>query len=64
VVLALEAAIGVSLALLSGADTVLFLQVARRSGIPGLLHPSFEGVGSSIRYLGTMVRGADRLAAV
>lgn len=54
-VLALEAAIGVSLALLSGADTVLFLQVARRSGIPGLLHSSFEGVGSSIRYLGTMV---------
>lgn len=54
-VLLLEAAIGVSLALLSGADTVLFLQVARRSQIPGLLHRSFEGVGSSIRYLGTMV---------
>ena len=54
-VLFLEGAIGVSLALLSGADTVLFLQVARRSQIPGLLHPSFEGVGSSIRYLGTMV---------
>ena len=50
-----EGAISVSLALLSGADTVLFLQVARRSQIPGLLHPSFEGVGSSIRYLGTMV---------
>lgn len=55
VVLLLEASIGVSLALLSGADTVLFLQVAKRSGIPGLLHSSFEGVGSSIRYLGTMV---------
>ncbi len=54
-VLLLEGAIGVSLALLSGADTVLFLQVARRSKIAGLLHPSFEGVGSSIRYLGTMV---------
>lgn len=54
-VLLLESAIGISLALLSGADTVLFLQVARRSQIPGLLDRSFEGVGSSIRYLGTMV---------
>lgn len=54
-VLCLEASIGVSLALLSSADTVLFLQVAKRSRIAGLLHPSFEGVGSSIRYLGTMV---------
>lgn len=53
--LVLETAIGVSLALLSGADTVLFLAVARRSGIAGLHHRGFEGIGSSIRYFGTMV---------
>lgn len=53
--LGLEAAIGVSLALLSGADTVLFLAVARRSQIPGLEHSGFEGIGSAIRYFGTMV---------
>jgi hypothetical protein len=53
-VLVLEAVIGVSLALLSGADTVLFLRVAQRSGIPGLERRGFEGVGSAIRYLGTM----------
>lgn len=53
--LVLEAAIGVSLALLSGADTVLFLAVARRSQIPGLEHSGFEGIGSAIRYFGTMV---------
>lgn len=52
--LVLEAAIGVSLALLSGADTVLFLGVLRRSGIPGLQTTGTEGLGSSIRYLGTM----------
>lgn len=53
--LLLEAAIGVTLALLSGADTVLFLAVARRSQIPGLQHSGFEGIGSAIRYFGTMV---------
>jgi hypothetical protein len=53
--LVLEAAIGVSLALLSGADTVLFLAVARRSQIPGLEHRGFEGIGSAIRYFGTML---------
>lgn len=53
-VLVLEVVIGVSLALLSGADTVLFLRVAQRSGIPGLERRGFEGVGSAIRYLGTM----------
>ncbi len=52
--LVLEAAIGVSLALLSGADTVLFLAVAKRSGIAGLERSGFEGVGSAIRYFGTM----------
>ena len=53
--LVLEGAIGVSLALLSGADTVLFLAVAQRSGIAGLDRSGFEGVGSAIRYFGTMV---------
>lgn len=53
--LLLEAAIGVSLALLSGADTVFFLAVARRSAIPGLEHSGFEGIGSAIRYFGTLV---------
>lgn len=53
-VLILEIIIGVSLALLSGADTVLFLRVAQRSGIPGLERRGFEGIGSAIRYLGTM----------
>lgn len=53
--LVLEAAIGVSLALLSGADTVFFLAIARRSAIPGLEHSSFEGIGSAIRYFGTLV---------
>lgn len=53
--LLLEAAIGVSLALLSGADTVFFLAVARRSAIPGLQHSGFEGIGSAIRYFGTLV---------
>lgn len=52
--LVLEAAIGVSLALLSGADTVLFLAVAKQSGIAGLERSGFEGVGSAIRYFGTM----------
>lgn len=52
--LVLEGAIGISLALLSGADTVLFLAVAQRSGIPGLDRSGFEGVGSAIRYFGTM----------
>lgn len=53
--LLLEGAIGVSLALLSGADTVLFLGVLRRAGIAGLQSTGSEGVGSSIRYLGTMI---------
>lgn len=53
--LVLEAAIGVSLALLSGADTVLFLGVLRRANIAGLQSTGSEGVGSSVRYLGTMI---------
>ena len=53
--LVLEGAIGVSLALLSGADTVLFLAVAQRSGIAGLDRSGFEGIGSAIRYFGTMI---------
>lgn len=53
--LVLEGAIGVSLALLSGADTVLFLGVLRRAGIAGLQSTGSEGVGSSVRYLGTMI---------
>lgn len=53
--LLLEGAIGVSLALLSGADTVLFLGVLRRAGIEGLQSTGSEGIGSSIRYLGTMI---------
>lgn len=50
----LEAAIGVSLALLSGPDTAFFLDVARRSGIPEIDKIGFEGIGSSIRYMGIM----------
>lgn len=53
--LLLEGAIGVSLALLSGADTVLFLGVLRRAGIAGLQTSGSEGIGSSIRYIGTMI---------
>ncbi len=53
--LLLEMAIGVGLALLSGADTVLFLAVAQKSDIPELGKGGFEGVGSAIRYLGTML---------
>lgn len=53
--LLLEGAIGVSLALLSGADTVLFLGVLRRAGIAGLQSSGSEGIGSSIRYIGTMI---------
>lgn len=53
--LLLEGAIGVSLALLSGADTVLFLGVLRRAGIAGLQTTGSEGIGSSIRYIGTMI---------
>jgi hypothetical protein len=71
--LLLEAGIGVSLALLSGADTVFFLAVARRSAIPGLQHSGFEGIGSAIRYVGTLVAvvlgaalydGAARIASI
>jgi MFS family permease len=47
-----EIAIGVALALINGADTVLFIDVARRAGLDTR---SIEGVGASIRYLGTMI---------
>ncbi len=47
-----EVAIGVALALINGADTVLFLDVARRAGLDTR---SIEGVGASVRYFGTMV---------
>jgi len=53
--LVLEGAIGVSLSLLSGADTVLFLGVLRRAGIQGLQSTGSEGLGSAIRYIGTMI---------
>lgn len=53
--LVLEIAIGCSLSLMSGADTVLFLHIARRSRIPELASARSEGIGSAVRYLGTMI---------
>ena len=51
----LEAAMGVALALISGADTVFFLQVASRAHITGLSDTAFEGIGAAIRASGTMI---------
>jgi MFS family permease len=47
-----EIAIGIALALINGADTVLFIDVARRAGLDTR---SIEGLGASIRYFGTMI---------
>lgn len=50
----LELTIGVALSLINGADTVLFVNVGREANIEGLNASAFEGVGSALRYYGTM----------
>lgn len=58
-VFALEIAIGVALSLISGADTVLFVETARSAGaelgIDALTRDGIEGLGHAIRLIGTAI---------
>ncbi len=58
----LELAIGVALSLINGADTVLFVAVARDCEIEDLDASAFEGVGSALRYHGTLIAVAIGVA--